>query len=151
MQKRWVYDYDLNSIDVDGDGFIETPTVITDIASMPENLKFMEWTSFLSAEPVRKFYGVCEADTGLYFPLPDEWQNFVELQYGPEEINWQVRKTEDDTVLVDFMLLPTGFDEKIDNNEVVVNIGALQVKIKFDESVSEPQRQYIADGIMYIK
>ena len=151
VQKRWVYDYDLNSKDVDGDGFIETPTVITDVVSTPENLKFMEWTSFLSTEPVRKFYGVCEADTGLYFPLPDEWQNLVELQYGPQEINWQVLKSEDGAVLVDFMLLPTGYGDKTEDNEVIVNTGALQVKVKFDESVSEQQRQYIAGGIMYIK
>ncbi len=151
VQKRWVYDYSLNSMDVDKDGFIETPTVITNEANMPENLKFMEWTCFLTREPVRKFYGICEANTGIYFPIPDEWQNFVTLRYGEDENNWQLIKSSEDLPIVDFMLLPTGYSREIQENEITVTTGTLQVKLAFDETVSKDQRQYIAQGVMYIK
>ena len=151
VQKRWVYDYSLNSIDVDGDGYIETPTIITDQVPMAENLKFMEWTGFLLEEPVRKYYGVCEADVGLYFPLPDEWQNLVTLQYGENEGNWQVVKIEDGSTIVDFLMLPTGYDQETEDNEIIVNTVTIQLKIKFDESVSDDQRRYIIGGMMYIK
>ena len=151
VQKRWVYDYSINSVDVDGDGYIETPTVISDIAEMPENLKFMEWTNFLVKEPVRKYYGICETNTGIYFPIPDEWQNNVSLKYGDNENNWQLVKSSDGNLIVDFMLLPTGYGEEIKDNEIVVNAGTLQVKVCFDESVSKQQTEYIATGMMYIK
>ncbi len=151
VQKRWVYEYGINSTDVDMDGYMETPTIILSEAEQPENLKFMEWTNFLSEQPTRKYYGVCEAKTGLYFPLPDEWQNLIALKYGENENNWQVVTSTDQQIIVDFMLLPTGYSEELQENQIVVNAGALQVKVSFDESVAPEQRQYIATGLMYIK
>ena len=118
---------------------------------MVENLKFMEWTGFLLEEPLRKYYGVCEAEAGLYFPLPDEWQNLVTLQYGENESNWQVVKIDDGSVIADFMLLPTGYDQETEDNEIIVNTVTIQLKIKFDKSVSDDQRRYIIGGMMYIK
>ena len=111
----------------------------------------MEWTSFLLNEPTRKYYGVCEATTGLYFPLPDAWQGVIALKYGENENNWQVVRNTDQSLIVDFMLLPTGYSEEIQENQIVVNAGALQVRVSFDESVLQEQRQYIATGVMYIK
>lgn len=151
VQKRWVYDYSINSRDVDGDGFIETPTVITDAQETPENLKFMEWTGFLLENPVRKYYGFCEAVTGLYFPLPDSWQNIVTLTYGSEENNWKVIRITDNSVIADFTLLPTGYAQQTAANEVIVSSGTLQIKITFDESVPQDQIDYISSGIMYIR
>ena len=151
VQKKWDYDYNINSRDVDGDGFMETPTVITDVDPTPENLKFMEWTGFLLNEPVRKYYGFCEAENGLYFPLPDSWQNLVTLAYGEEQDNWQVIRISDGTVLLSFTLLPTGHNQHTDENGTIVNAGTLQIKIVFDESVPKDQRDYIAKGLMYIR
>ena len=151
VQKRWVYDYSLNSKDVDGDGFAETPTVILSDFSQSENLKFMEWTGFLYNEPVRKYYGFCEADSGIYFPLPDNWQNLVSLRYGEDKNIWQVVKISDETVLAQFDLLSTGYSYQLEDDQAMASSGTLQVRITFDESVAADQREYITNGMMYIK
>ena len=151
VQKRWVYDYSLNSKDVDGDGFAETPTVILSDFSQSENLKFMEWTGFLYNEPVRKYYGFCEADSGIYFPLPDNWQNLVSLRYGEDKNIWQVVKISDETVLAQFDLLSTGYSYQLEDDQSMASSGTLQVRITFDESVAADQREYITNGMMYIK
>ena len=151
VQKRWVYDYSLDSRDVDGDGYLETPTVIDSGNTMPENLKFMEWTNYLTQQPVRKYYGFCEAASGIYFRLPDLWQNYVVMSYGENENIWLLKQADEDKTIVIFELLSTGYDENLADNEIIVGTGTLQIKITFDESVSADQRQYIADGLMYIK
>ena len=151
VQKRWVYDYSLNSRDVDGDGFAETPTVILSDFTASENLKFMEWTGFLYNEPVRKYYGFCEADSGLYFPLPDTWQDLVSLEYGQDKNIWQVVRISDETVLAQFNLLSTGYSHELEDNQTMASSGTLQVRITFDASVSTDQREYITNSMMYIK
>lgn len=151
VQKRWVYDYSLNSMDVDGDGYLETPTVINTGNIMPENLKFMEWTCFMTQQPVRKYYGFCEAETGIYFSLPDLWQDYVVLSYGEDGDTWLVKQTADDKTIVTFQLLSAGYDDQLADNQIIVSTGTLQIKITFDDSVTTDQRNYIAGGLMYIK
>ncbi len=151
VQKRWVYDYSLDSMDVDGDGYLETPTVIDTGNTMPENLKFMEWTCFLTQQPVRKLYGFCEAESGIYFSLPDRWQNYIYLEYGRDSSTWRVKQTESGQDIVTFRLLSAGYEEQHNDNSIITGIGALQVRITFDDSVSNDQREYIANGLIYIK
>ena len=151
VQKRWVYDYNLNSMDIDGDGYLETPTVIDPVNEMPENLKFMEWTNFLSAKPVRKYYGFCEAETGLFFPLPDRWQNLVTLRYGENKDCWYVYRISDDEQLMECQLLSAGYNDETSQGQIIVNTGTLPVKITFAPQVTVDQRRYIASDLMYIK
>ncbi|MBQ6849599.1 MAG: hypothetical protein IJN77_01000 [Oscillospiraceae bacterium] len=151
VQKRWVYDYSLDSRDVDADGYLETPTVIDSGNTMPENMKFMEWTSYLAQQPVRKYYGFCEASSGIYFRLPELWQNYVVMTYGENENIWLLKQTTENKTIVTFELLSTGYDEDLADNEIIVGTGTLQIKITFDDSVSADQRQYITEGLMYIK
>lgn len=151
VQKRWVYDYSLDSMDVDADGYLETPTVINTGNTMPENLKFMEWTCFMTQQPVRKYYGFCEAETGVYFGLPDRWQNYVVMAYGEDRNTWLVKQTSDDKTIVAFQLLSAGYDDQLADNQIIVSTGTLQIKITFDSSVPSDQRSYIAGGLMYIK
>ncbi len=151
VQKRWVYDYNLVSRDVDGDGYLETSTVIDTGNTMPENLKFMEWTSYLTQQPVRKYYGFCEAESGIYFRLPDLWQNYIVMAYGRDENTWLLKQTTDEKIIVTFELLSAGYDEQLTDNQIIVSTGTLQIKVTFDDSVSADQRAYIANGLMYIK
>lgn len=151
VQKRWVYDYNLISKDIDSDGYLETPTVIDTGSQMPENLKFMEWTGFLTSEPERKYYGFCEAETGLFFPLPDSWQNLLSLRYGTGADTWQVYRVSDDYQIMECSLLSAGYSNKDDPDRIVVNVGTQQIKITFAADVTRDQRTYITAGIMNIK
>ncbi len=149
VQKNWPYNYSLNSIDVNDDGYLETASIIDDDTSRSEDIKLMEWTCFLKAEPKREYFGVCNALAGIYFPLPDEWQNYIWL--SGDEKSWKVTKTIDNTELVKFEQILYGEDFLLDENQKIVTTGTLQVKITFDESVSPQQQKYICEGFMYIK
>lgn len=149
VQKNWAYDYSLNSIDVNHDGYLETASIIDDETSRSDDIKLMEWTCFLKSEPKREYFGVCNALAGIYFPLPDEWQNYIWL--SGDEKTWRVTKTIDDTELVKFEQILYGEDFLLDENQKIVTTGTLQVKVTFDESVSPQQQKYIYDGLMYIK
>ena len=150
VQKIWYFNYELNSRDVDGDGYLETPTIIDDGTSYSHNLKQMEWTCFLKEAPQRVYYGVCEAESGTFFPLPDEWLNHITLANGDREGVWQVLQTSDGQVLVQFELISVA-GENDGENTVTVSKGTVQVKITFHEDVSSLQREYISTGLMYLK
>ena len=151
VQKVWDYPYPLCSMDVDGDGYLETPTVIDDARAQSKDLKFMEWTNFLLTNPERKYFGFCRAQSGLYFPLPDEWQGHILLSDGREENTWLVAQTSTGKILVTREVLEIGEDVQEAENTVFSNIGTVQIKLTFDESVSKDQRDYIVENVMYIK
>ncbi len=151
VQKYWYADYDLNSRDIDGDGYFETPTIIDDGSGTQSNLKQMEWTCFIMQEPVRKYYGVCEADSGVFFPLPEEWQNTITLAGNREDKSWQVQQAGTEEVLVNFHMVTGADTETPQEGEIIVGKGTVQVRITFAESVTGDQRGYIANGLTDIR
>lgn len=151
VQKIWNFDYNLNSRDIDNDGYFETPTVIDDGNHYSHNLKQMEWTCFLLNEPVRKYYGVCEADSGIFFPLPQEWQGLISLVNSDNRGEWAVIRTSSGRPLVNFDLVATGATAQPGTDTVIVGTGTVQVKLLFAREVSAEQREYIAGNMMYIK
>ena len=150
VQKMWYFGYPLISRDVNGDGYVETPTIIDDGTPDSNNLKHMEWTCFLKEIPHREFYGVCEANSGTYFPLPDEWLNNITLENGEEDDIWQVVQNSTGDVLVRFELI-TSSDMQAEKNTLTVSKGTIQVKLTFHKDVSPRQRMYISQGLMYLK
>ncbi|MBR5521069.1 MAG: hypothetical protein IKU54_03645 [Oscillospiraceae bacterium] len=149
VQKIWDENYSLNSRDIDEDGYYETPTIIDDGNPYTFNLKQMEWTCFLLEEPVRKYYGICESDSGLFFPLPYEWQGLITLANG-EEGEWGVIRTSSGRPLVNFSLIPAGGALNT-GSEIIVGKGTIQVKVLFAQEVTREQRRYIISGMTYIK
>ena len=147
VQKIWRYQYDLVSRDVDGDGYLETPTVIEDGLSGDRDLKFMEWTCFVSPQPQRKYFGVCLAPGGIYMPLPDEWQNYVTISFD-EDGRRQIRQVDSNRLLMTFRQLGTGERPREDEDGIIVSTGTLQVYYQFSSQVSADQRQYITEGLM---
>ncbi len=151
VQKYWYFGYDLNSRDIDNDGYYETPTIIDDGSGNRANIKQMEWTCFLTEQPQRKYYGVCEADSGVFFPLPDEWQNHISFDYNDREKSWQVLHADTELLLVEFRIVPSVDSHSDELNSVTVGKGTVQVQITFDESVTGDQRGYISSGLTDIR
>lgn len=150
VQKVWNRPYYLNSIDVDGDGYIETSTIIDGNGYDSENLKFMEWTNFLKPTPERVYFGVCNIESGVYFPLPDIWQGYIRLSQVDNEA-WEIIRISDGLPLVTFAPVNSRQDAQEGENQVVLDTGVVQTKITFDESVSFRQKKYICDGMLYLK
>ena len=150
VQKIWYFEYGLNSRDVNGDGWVETPTIIDDGKPFGHSLKHMEWTCFLRENPQRMYYGVCHAENGVFFPLPDEWMGNISLDADEDGRKWRVIRTADDDVLVTFRLVSPSEKEKSEGT-VTVSKGTVQVKITFHRDVSLLQREYISSGLIYMK
>ncbi len=151
VQKFWLFDYDLISRDIDDDGYWETPTIIDDGTGTKHNMKYMEWTCFLTEKPERKYYGVCEAFSGVFFPLPDPWQGLTKLNYNEDDKSWQVMRLSDGRLLADFKPVTAYDRETKPEDRITVGKGTVQIIITFGDIVTGDQRRYIAEGFMDIK
>ncbi|MEG1781730.1 MAG: hypothetical protein RR253_00610 [Oscillospiraceae bacterium] len=151
VQKIWDYSYNLTSIDVDKDGYVETPTVIIDPDAQSSPLKFMEWTSYMTSQPKRVAFGVGDGANGVFVAMPEEWQNYVKTQVDKDGAGWKIIQSLNGTELVTFQLAIPGEKTDATADKAVISIGTLQIKLIFDESVSQQQRDYISHNVIYIK
>ena len=96
VSRQWEYSTDLNCVDIDGDGYIETPSVIhEERTEEPAVLKTVEWTDYTLAQPVRKYIGIYDTQEAMFVAVPDSWQNNIYTKYNGD--SWQIfRKTEDE-------------------------------------------------------
>ena len=96
ISRQWEYNRALNCTDIDGDGYIETPSVIyEERTEEPAVLKTVEWTDYTQQPPVRKYIGICNTQESLFVAVPDSWQNNIYTKYNGD--SWQIfRKTEDE-------------------------------------------------------
>ncbi len=142
VQKIWAEDYPLYSRDVDRDGSLETPTIIESELAGDDSLRFMEWTDFVREQPKRKMYGVCDVTGGIYYPIPDEWQDLVRIERN-EDGSWSVIAADNDRQLIRYEMLPHGEAESGENG-VIVTQGLVRTRITFDSTVNTIQRNYIS-------
>ncbi len=147
VRKLWQYDYYLYSIDVDSDGYLETPTVID---GEDENLKFMEWTNFLQEPAVRKYYGISDAENAIFIALPDEWQNYVTANQILED-NWQISSSIQQEVLLNIEIINPGSSYEENEDTQLVNVGVLRLLLTFSQEVSSEQQEYITNNIFSLK
>ncbi|MBQ3394636.1 MAG: hypothetical protein IJG64_05725 [Oscillospiraceae bacterium] len=149
VQKVWRADYPLSGRDVDRDGYVETPTVIDTELARDSDVCFMEWTNFMKEEPVRKLFGVCDIANGIYYRLPEEWQDLVYVQRD-DNGHLCVRRVDTDEEIIRFEILPPG-EADAGENEVIVTKGMMRTRLSFDPSVSTIQKNYISTRFFSIK
>ena len=103
VTRPWEYSMDLNSTDIDGDGVVETPTVVQkQRGEDPEVLKMVQWTDYTRKQPRLVYTGVFDTQEGLFVALPENWTENIETFYGGSY--WQITakvaeeaETEEDT------------------------------------------------------
>ena len=94
VSKQWEYARNLNCTDIDGDGYMETPSVINDVAGGElAVLKTVEWTDYTLEQPVRKYIGIYDTQHGLFAAVPDSWQGNVEKEYTDD--GWMIYRKSD--------------------------------------------------------
>ena len=64
---------------------------------------------------------------------------------------WTVLRTSSGRPLVKFSLVTSGDSRDVNSGEIIVGKGTIEVKISFADELSPDQREYIANGMMYIK
>ncbi|MEG0090813.1 MAG: hypothetical protein RSA20_03255, partial [Oscillospiraceae bacterium] len=152
IQRLWEYSFNLNSTDIDRDGKIEIPTVIHDETQdeLP-TLKFVEWADYSSDEPVRKYWGICDTQTGLFTAIPDEWQGLVGVNTYQNGKGWYVTRIEDGAALVKIKQVQLGDMPEINDNEpLTVRIGTRRWQVEFNDDVSQLQRNYIINSMVTV-
>lgn len=146
VSKMWEYDRPLNSRDIDGDGFIEIPTVIQPARpqEMP-SFKYMEWADWTKKEIKRKYYGIVYVNENIFIALPDHWQNVVYA--NALENGFEVVSAEDGQQL--FSFTEVGKDDAADRNgySYVIHIGTKLWNLKCSETLDIPQAEYIYKSI----
>lgn len=147
IMRFWDYSFDLNSTDIDRDGVMEIPTVIHDEAQdeLPI-LKFVEWMDFSQGEPTRRYFGVCDTQTGLFMAMPDEWQGVINTIGDAEE--WAITRVDDGEGIVMVKPVKLGDVPKVSEHEILtVKIGTRRWQIEFSDDVSALQREYIINSM----
>ncbi len=179
VQKIWLFDYPLLSIDIDDDNYLETSTIIK--VDEIESLDFMEWTSFLTDPIHRKLFGVVDGKNQIFLNLPEEWQGYIDLNQI-SSIEWSVSKSiideeqeevienqenDEENEVVESENLEQAEDVAIDElvrvriinpgtafyqneGEEIFEVGVLRVALLFSDEVSIEQREVIYNNIIYL-
>ncbi len=145
IAKYWNEDYNLVSIDLDMDKFYETAGIIK--TSEDGYAALMDWTCYRCKTPVRKYLGICRVKEGIFFPVPVEWENRIEI-YGTEA-GGSVIDAKTGENLLDFAVVTVR--DEIGDNIMYSTVGTLQVKFVFSEQVSDTQRSFITENLTYLK
>ncbi|MEG1049704.1 MAG: hypothetical protein RSE24_04105, partial [Oscillospiraceae bacterium] len=152
IPRLWEYSFNLNSTDIDRDGKLEIPTVIHDEAQdeLP-TVKFVEWTDYSTDEPKRKYFGVCDTQTGLFMAVPDEWQTLVGASSYKNGKGWYVTRLEDGAALIKVKPVQIGDMPDVNENEpLTVRIGTRRWQVEFNEDVSQIQREYVINSMVTV-
>lgn len=84
---------------------------------------------------------------GNFFPVPVEWENRIEI-YGTEA-GGNVIDAKTGETLLDFAVVTVR--DEIGDNIMYSTVGTLQVKFVFSEQVSDTQRGFITENLIYLK
>ena len=160
VSKQWEYNTDLNCVDIDGDGYLETPSVIhTEHTEDPEILKTVEWTDYIPEQPQRKCIGIYDTHNDMFVAYPDSWQDNVTTSYGSD--SWQIvrRQTEEnlqqdseqnpqqENVLVTVSQVDYRNDIETGAYSYIVYKSTKTWHFDFDRSVDLSEIQYILKNI----
>ena len=124
----------LHSMDIDGDGTVEIPTVLSEeeggtvAFTQDRRLCFVSWRDYTGEGDPEVSYGVVDVEYGFYLPLPPEWKGKVMLTENEAEQAWEVRWLEDEHLYLSVRVgqpgkQPVGYRE-------IGTLGGTQVQAK---------------------
>lgn len=100
----------LTSRDIDGDGTVETPLIVspTATATIEEglNLYFIQWVDLTDESMPAKYFGVFDTETGLYIQLPGEWLDGISLHLT--STGWKARLLSSGYTVLEYRQLEEG-------------------------------------------
>ena len=146
VSKSWEHEPVINSRDIDGDGYMEVPTVIQ--PHNPEEVpsfKYMEWADWTQQELKRVYYGIFDIRENIFMALPDEWQDNV---YAVAmENGFEIKNTENDQTMLWFTEAePT---ENIGSGaySYAVYLGTQMWHLECSENMDMSRIEYVYKGI----
>lgn len=154
VSKWWEYTRDLNCVDIDGDGYIETPSVIQEERTEePAVLKTVEWTDYTLEQPVRSYIGIYDTQQGLFVAIPDSWQNNIVTEYNAD--SWQIlRKAENEDEEAQLLLTVTQVEYRNDIEtgaySYIVYKDTKTWHLSFEKQVDLSEIQHILKSVTYL-
>ena len=151
ISRHWEYTKALNCVDIDGDGTIETPSVIQEERTdAPDVLKTVEWTDYVRTEPLRKYIGIYDTQGALFVAIPDSWQNNVYSRYSSD--GWYIyavsdEETENDNPLVAVTQVDSPNGVETGAYSYIVYKDAKVWHIAFDRTVDLSEIQYVITSV----
>lgn len=126
----------LHSMDIDQDGTVEIPTVLSEEEggsvsfTQDRRLCFVSWKDYTNEEQQEVSYGVLDVEYGYYLELPWEWKGNVMLTENEAQQAWEVRNREDETLYLSVRSgqqgrIPAGYSR-------IAALGGVQVQAKID-------------------
>lgn len=140
----------LHSMDIDGNGTVEIPTVLSEeeggtvTFTQDRRLCFVSWRDYMSEGEEEVRYGVLDVEYGFFLPLPKAWKGTVMLTENETEQAWEVRCQEDEQLLLSVRAgrkgsPPPGYTH-------IASMGGVQVQAKLDPAEQDLTYRELIDG-----
>ena len=148
VSKSWEYEPVISSRDMNGDGFLETASVLsTQQTERMQVYKFMEWADWTQQEPQRVYYGIYWADENMFAAIPDEWQDLV-YATGLEN-GFEIKTAENDETLFKITEIDAVNDVEDGAYSYTAYIGTKMWHIQFSENMNMSQIEYVYKSLLY--
>ena len=126
----------LHSMDINDDGTVEIPTVLSEeeggtvAFTQDRKLCFVSWRDYTRSGDPEVSYGVLDVEYGFFLPLPREWKGQIMLTENEAQQAWEVRFQEDEQLLLSVRagqpgMAPPGYG-------LIAQKGGIQVQGKLD-------------------
>ncbi len=140
----------LHSMDIDDNGTVEIPTVLSEeeggtvAFTQDRRLCFVSWRDYISENEEEVSYGVLDVEYGFFLPLPSAWKGQVMLTENEAEQAWEVRSQQDEQLLISVRAgrqtaSPPGYTH-------IAMLGGVQVQAKLDPAEQEVTYRELIDG-----
>lgn len=150
VEKNWEYEWPLLSMDIDNDGIIEVPTVLEDKKeSTRPVIKYIEWTDYCEGTANKKYFGICDTQSGVFMALPNEWQDHIYAIY--RNSSWDVYSILENRPIVSVKRAIEYEDMSVDKDAHIVRSGAKLWSVKFSQEIEDEQIDYILNSIICLK
>ena len=146
VSKNWELEPAVTSRDMDGNGYLETATVLS--THQTDNMqlyKFMEWSDWTQNPVQRIYYGVYWAEENMFVAIPDEIQDTVYIT-GVEN-GFEVKDIETDETMFTITEIDSVNDVESGAYSYTSYIGAKMWHIQLNEMFNMSQVEYIYKSI----
>lgn len=140
----------LHSMDIDNNGTVEIPTVLSEeeggtvTFTQDRRLCFVSWRDYMSEQEEEVRYGVLDVEYGFFLPLPKAWKGAVMLTENEAEQAWEVRRQEDEQLLLS--VRAGRKDTPSAGYTHIALLGGVQVQAKLDPSEQDLTYRELMDG-----
>ena len=146
IAKSWEHEPLIVSRDIDGDGYLETATVIQ--PQYPEEVpyfKYIEWKDFTQQEQPSAYYGVFDVRENIFVAIPDEWRDMVYT--AALDNGFEIKNSETDSTMLKIVEIENINDVESGAYSYTVYLGTKMWHMEFSMEMNMSQVEYVYKSI----